>query len=89
MNRLEVLVDGEWTPVPLAEPVEFTLADEEPVEAVLEPPRTEWTLDLHMQGQAFGRSFQDAMLAAERQAFANRCAARMWLAHPYRPRGAH
>lgn len=87
-TRLEVLIDGEWTPVP-AEPVEFVPEFVDDVEPEPVETRDQWTLDLHMQGEAFGHSFYDALRRAEREAFAQRCRERMWLAHPYRMPGAH
>lgn len=88
MNRLEVLVDGEWTPV-AAEALEFTVADDEPVEAVLEPERTEWSLEFQEERVEGRESFYEAMLRLEREAFAAKCARRLWLRFPYRVVGAH
>lgn len=47
------------------------------------------TMAMRTQGAAFGRSFNDVCVQAERLAFQRRCRERQWLAHPYQPKGVH
>lgn len=89
-TRMQVQIDGEWVDLPTVDAVEFQHRPDPAVEErIAVAARERWTLDLQMQGQAFGRSMHDLFVQAERDAFARRCRERAWLSHPYQPRGAH
>ena len=84
-TRLEVLIDGEWTPVP-AEPVEFTPEPMDEAEVAFDGEQS-WTIEGTTAGEP--GEFWDAIRQAQREAFARGCARRMWLTYPYRLKGLH
>lgn len=84
---MQVLIDGEWTDLPV-DAVEFQHRPDPAVEErIAATARETWTMEGTIAGES--GEFWQALMDAERRAFAAACERRMWLRHPYRMAGAH